>query len=93
MRKRRTPEQWQTLIEQQLDSGLSAARFCNQHDIGYASFCSWRKRLFATTAPEFAEAEFFELSSLMAGDTGSGSAWNIVLSLGNGIELRLIQSR
>jgi len=45
MRKHRTPEQWQVLVEQQRDSGLSAMQFCKQETIGYASFCNWRKRL------------------------------------------------
>jgi len=90
MRKHRTPEQWQTLLDQQLDSGLSAVQFCNQHDIGYASFCNWRKRLSAAAAPKSEATGFLDLSSLMAGTTGP--AWNIVLSLGNGVELRLSQN-
>lgn len=46
MRKHRTREQWQALVDQQRDSGfLSATRFCEQQNIGYASFCNWRKRL------------------------------------------------
>ena len=45
MSKRRTPEQWQGLVDQQRDSGLSAMQFCKQKGIGYASFCNWRKRL------------------------------------------------
>ena len=90
MRKHRTPDQWQTLIDQQLDSGLSAVQFCNQHDIGYASFCNWRKRLSAAAAPKSEATGFLDLSSLMAGTTGP--AWNIVLSLGNGVELRLSQN-
>ncbi len=89
MRKHRTPEQWQTLIDQQLDSGLSAVQFCNQHDIGYASFCNWRKRLSTIVASESEETGFLDLSSLMAGATESGPVWNIVLSLGNGVELEI----
>ena len=42
---RRTLEQWQTLVSQWRNSGQSAARFCETHGIGYASFCQWRKRL------------------------------------------------
>lgn len=94
MKKHRTPEQWQALINQQRDSGLSAVRFCEQQDIGYASFCNWRKRLSAEpvdecTGPE--ETGFLDLSSLMGSSSGPG--WHIVLSLGNGVELRLSQSR
>jgi len=37
-RRTRTPAQWQQLVEQWQDSGLSATRFCKIHEIGYASF-------------------------------------------------------
>lgn len=94
MRKHRTPEQWQTLVDQQRDSGLSASRFCRQESIGYASFCKWRKRLSAASADDSNASEkagFLDLSSLM-GVSSSASSWNIVLSLGNGVELRLSQN-
>lgn len=89
---RRTPEQWQALIQQWQDSGLSAPQFCQQHHIGYASFCNWRKRL--TAQPDHSDqpddaAQFLDLQSLTA-SSGSGH-WDIVLSLGNGVELRLSQ--
>lgn len=44
-RKHRSPEQWRDLIQQWQESGLSASAFCKQNDLGYASFCQWRKRL------------------------------------------------
>lgn len=94
MRKHRTPEQWQALVNQQRDSGLSASKFCKQENIGYASFCNWRKRLSDQAAGDSAdsgEAGFLDLSSLM-GAAQSGPGWNIVLSLGNGVELRLSQN-
>ena len=89
---RRTPEQWQTLVSQWRNSGQSAARFCETHGIGYASFCQWRKRLTDETAPaaESSRAErapFIDLDTLAS--LGQGSGWSIVLSLGDGIELRL----
>lgn len=95
MSKRRTPEQWRALVDQQRDSGLSAMQFCKQQSIGYASFCNWRKRLSDVPAGESAgsaEAGFVDLSSLMGVSSSSGSGWNIVLSLGNGVELRLSQN-
>ena len=94
MRKHRTPDQWQALVNQQRDSGLSARQFCEQENIGYASFCNWRKRLSDQAAGDSAdsgEAGFLDLSSLM-GAAQSGPGWNIVLSLGNGVELRLSQN-
>ena len=95
MRKHRTPEQWQALVDQQRDSGLSASKFCKQENIGYASFCNWRKRLSDPSTNDSAgssEASFLDLSSLMGSSHSSGPGWNIVLSLGNGVELRLRQS-
>lgn len=95
MRKHRTPEQWQALVDQQHDSGLSASKFCKQENIGHASFCNWRKRLLnqpASEASDSGEAGFLDLSSLMGASPSSGPGWNIVLSLGNGVELRLSQN-
>ncbi|WP_018405406.1 IS66 family insertion sequence element accessory protein TnpA [Marinobacter gelidimuriae] len=97
MRKYRPQEQWQALVDQQRDSGLSATQFCKQEDIGYASFCRWRKRLTEEPAADSAgsgEAGFLDLSSLIGASSsaGSGPGWNIVLSLGNGVELRLSQN-
>lgn len=40
MRKHRTIEQWQVLVDQQIGSSLSAMQFCKQEHIGYASFCN-----------------------------------------------------
>ena len=95
MRKHCTPEQWQALVDQQRDSGLSASQFCKQENIGYASFCNWRKRLADPSTDDSAgsgEANFLDLSSLMGTSQSTGPCWNIVLSLGNGVELRLSQN-
>ena len=95
MRKHRPQEQWQNLVDKQRDSGLSAMQFCKQEDIGYASFCSWRKRLTEEPAADSAgsgEAGVLDLSSLMSASPSAGPGWNIVLSLGNGVALRLSQN-
>jgi putative transposase len=95
MRKHRTPEHWQVLVNQQRDSGLSAPQFCKQEHIGYASFCNWRKRLSGPStnnSGDSGDASFLDLSSLMDTSPSSGPGWNIVLSLGNGVELRLSQN-
>ena len=90
---RRTPEQWHALIDQWQSSGQSAARFCDAQAISYASFCNWRKRLAddqaLPTAAANQEVSFIDLGALSS--SGEGRAWNIVLSLGNGVELRLSQ--
>ena len=92
---RRSSEQWQALIQQWQESGLSAPQFCEQHGIGYASFCNWRKRLNAQDVPgeeSSAEAQFIDLQSLTSDSADGAKGWNIVLSLGNGVELRLSQN-
>lgn len=86
---RRTPAQWQALIDQWQQSGQPGTRFCKDNGIGYASFCKWRKRLSNeqvqidhNTAPRF-----IDLGALQE----EAGHWHIVLSLGNGVELRLSQ--
>ena len=81
---RRTPEQWQALVDQWQHSGQSMARFCEEHNIGYASFCHWRKRLAGEqAAPLKREVSFIDLGALSS--SGGQHSWNIVLSLGNGV--------
>ena len=88
---RRTPEQWLALVDQWQRSSQSAARYCEANAIGYASFCHWRKRFADEQAqPADQHVSFIDLSTLSS--PVEGRAWNIVLSLGNGVELRLNQS-
>jgi len=97
MRKHRSAAQWQHLVDQQRNSGLSVNDFCVKHGIGYASFCKWRKRLSdqltSDSKPISADkTDFLDLSALMSSGAASRSGWHIVLSLGNGVELRLSQN-
>lgn len=83
---RRTRSQWADLIEQWRASGQSARDFCRAQGLGYASFCQWRRRLeHAKAEPANAAPGFVDLSTLSA----AGGRWHIVLSLGEGMELRL----
>jgi len=81
MRKHRSAEQWQHLVDQQRNSGLSVNDFCVKHGIGYASFCKWRKlripvnvnsysgererRFFSTHYPDRFVPQVFTFSQLM----------------------------
>lgn len=86
---RRTPEQWQSIINDFSASDLSGAQFCKQKNIQYAGFCKWRQRLLNNPdAP--AEPAFLDLSALAGNSTSP--TWNITLKLGNGVELVLSQS-
>lgn len=96
MTKRRTPSQWQSLIEQQKQSGLSVPTFCSEHSVSPASFYKWRQRLEAPepgpeTKPEPSFIDLSSLSSSSGNPLEGDKAWHIVLSLGNGVELRLSQ--
>ena len=44
-RTRRSQAEWQALIEQQKQSGLSAAAFCREQGVLAKSFYRWRSRL------------------------------------------------
>lgn len=86
----RRKDQWQVLISQWEASGQSAIAFCKKQKIGYASFCNWRKRLSTVDADASSSVEsahFIDLGALSSSTKG----WHIVLSLGNGVELRLSQ--
>jgi putative transposase len=90
--QRRSTEQWQTVMEKFHHSELSAPTFCKKEGIVYASFCSQRKKmeqpLGAVTKPAMVPP-FIDLQTLAA---PSGSTWNIILKLGNGVELNLSQA-
>lgn len=83
----RTKEQWQRLILDQIDSGLTQAAFCRQQSLSLASFGNWKRRLQKDQADD-ADAHWLELPALPAASSGG---WDIELDLGNGVCLRLKQ--
>lgn len=84
---RRSAEQWQVLIDEQSESGLSAPQFCNQRNIGYASFCQWRKRLSNPTDPTQQEPTFLAVNA-RAPDSDN-PRWLVELELCSDIVLRI----
>ena len=42
---RRTPEQWQAHIDQQVQSGLSIKQYCKEHGLAASNYYHWRKKL------------------------------------------------
>lgn len=93
--QRRSREQWISIIEQQKESALSVPRFCKEHDIGYASFSAWRRRIQSDNTGSCDQrhhekpTQFIDLSSLSQPEN---SGWRITLRLGNGVELELSQA-
>ena len=58
--RRRSPEEWRHLIEQQQISGLSVAEFCIAHDLCSTAFYGWRKRskdVVSSEGPQFVRLE------------------------------------
>lgn len=87
--QRKSSEQWQSLVEAQQQSGLSAVKFCDQNQVGYASFCKWKQR-FSTTPnrnnhKNTTPSDFIDVTSI---PTTSGQ-WHITLVLGDSVELTL----
>jgi hypothetical protein len=90
-RIRRSPEQWQELIDEQARSGLSQADFCEREQLALSTFTNWKRRLSgrigSTGSDEQASAPspWIELGAV----AGSTPGWDIELDLGDGICLRL----
>ena len=80
----RSAEQWREILQSQLESGLSVQQFCTKHQLGYASFCNWRRKLEASVPQE--RSPLIDLSDFVA---PAATAWDIELDLGAGITLRM----
>jgi transposase-like protein len=104
-RPRRSAAQWQQLVTQQATSGLTASTFCDRHDLSYASFIQWRRRLRqgeppVAVRPTAALEEplskqsmsFIELTA-PSELCGRSERWLIELDLGSGMQLRIAQPR
>lgn len=86
---RRTTEQWQTLVDQQIQSGLSGAAFCKSEGIQYQSFMNWRLKLSRTNEVLSAEPDFIELTTPDVSHDGNPSDWLVELDIAPGVQLRI----
>jgi len=86
---RRTVEQWQALVDQQHASGLSAPQFCQRNNLGYPSFCAWRKRLNQSTDVAGTQPAFVELTTPPETHVPNSAVWKVELDLGAGVCLRI----
>jgi len=86
---RRTAAQWQTLVDQQLASGLSGSAFCKAEGIKYQSFMNWRLKLSAPKAVSPTEVDFVELTSPEHPIEEKSSQWLLELDLAPGVQLRI----
>jgi len=88
---RRTAEQWQHLVDQQIHSGLSGAAFCKAEGIKYQSFMNWRTKLTQPEDTRSSEPQFIELTEAEpeALHQACSSQWLIELDLAPGVQLRI----
>lgn len=88
---RRSAEEWKTLLASYEASGLSQESFCARESLALSTFGRWRNKLADVPAEESGEEVFVDLSKLAGGEASGG--WDIELSLGGGLSLRLRQTR
>jgi transposase-like protein len=92
--RRRSRQEWEQVIEEQEQSGLSARAFCRREAIGISSFYQWRRRLSDGSEPsiETHEESFIDMGrieeSISAASFGARSLV-VTLDLGNGTKLTL----
>ncbi|TYL47929.1 IS66 family insertion sequence element accessory protein TnpA [Marinomonas sp. IMCC 4694] len=56
---RRSSSEWQQIIDDQAESGLSAPQYCKRHQVSYASFSKWRQYFSGgKTSPEASHSNF-----------------------------------
>ena len=93
---RRTPAQWQQIINDQAISGLPQKAYCHQHGLSLATFCNWKKKLashqhvddtcsVSPTANDWLEVPPPE-------NEPCDNRWNRELELPGGVTLRIRQA-
>lgn len=83
-RSRRTPDQWQALIEQHAQSHLSIADFCRKKRLSVSSFHRWRR----TLHHKLHQPGFLEIEPLRAG-ADPQATWLLEVDLPGGGHLSL----
>ena len=93
---RRTPAQWQQIINDQVIGGLPQKAYCHQHGLSLATFCKWKKKLaghqhvddtrsVSPTANDWLEVPTPE-------NEPRDNRWNRELELPGGVTLRIRQA-
>ena len=86
---RRSPNDWQQLIDEQARSGVSQRAFCAARALSLNSFQHWKRQLAVPLAGPVAAlpAAWLDLGALPERPAAVG--WDVELDLGAGICLRL----
>ena len=92
-RLRRSPSQWQVIIDQFERSGQSQSVFCAEQSLALSSFHRWRQRLARLSRPSAChDADFIELSDLetpVPAPPFPSAHWDVELQLAADVILRL----
>ena len=89
---RRSAEQWQAIMLAYDNSGLTQEDFCIRESLALSTFYKWRNQL-AGRQPKSKDRKdpmFIALGSVQEAE--KAKHWDIELSLGDGIVLRLSQT-
>ena len=92
---RLSPEQWQHIINEQLESGMSQKDFCQLRNISIATFSSWKRKLRDDTENTHdldvkAQHDWIEIPAEFP-QPEPASAWHMELELPGGVILRMRQ--
>jgi len=86
-RPRRSPEQWQQIINRQISSGMSQEAFCKSENLCSGTFSNWKRRL--KKAPgDTADKDWVELPASLS-PASEPPPWAMELELPGGVILRM----
>jgi hypothetical protein len=88
-RRYRTRDEWARIMEEQTESGLSQKAFCEQRGIAVGAFYNAKKRMRTKAMTPAVEAAFLGVT---VEDVPLVPRWDVELSLGDGVVLRLRRS-
>ena len=91
---RKTPEQWQQIVNDQKISGLPQKAYCRQHGLSLATFCNWKKKLAHQTqqenTPSQEAGDWIEVPTEVS--PSQHNQWAMELELPGGVTLRMRQA-
>ena len=91
-RRHRTREEWTRIFHDQSASGLSRKAFCERHAITLSSFDNAKARLRGRAMVPSAEPAFLGVVVEDSPPVPREPGWDMELSLGGGVVLRLRRS-
>jgi hypothetical protein len=84
---RRSPQEWQQLIDAQEASDMTIAQFCHAHNINQSTFYLQRKKRQDISLPQTSE-QWLPIET-MASRQADTRQWQIELTLPNGVVLNM----